>query len=67
MREVVRGSQFKTDFKKIARSGRYKVEALLAVVARLASDTPLAEKYPITRSSAAGSCIESVTSSPTGY
>ena len=45
MREIVRQAQFKTDFKRIARSGRYKVADLLTVVDDLANDRPLASKH----------------------
>ena len=45
MREIIRQTQFKTDLKRIARSGRYKVADLLSVVADLANDRPLASKH----------------------
>jgi mRNA interferase YafQ len=45
VREIIRQTQFKTDFKRIARSGHYKLANLLAVVADLANDRPLAEKH----------------------
>ncbi len=45
MRAIIWQTQFKTDFKRIARSGRYKSADLLAVVEDLANDRPLAEKH----------------------
>ena len=45
MRAIIRQTQFKTDVKRIARSGRYKSADLLAVVEDLANDRPLAKKH----------------------
>ena len=45
MREIIRQSQFKTDLKRIARSGRYQVAELLTVIDALANDRPLASKH----------------------
>ncbi len=45
MREIIRQAQFKTDLKRIARSGRYKVANLLTVVDDLANDRPLASEH----------------------
>jgi len=45
MREIARTSQFKSDFKKLAKSGRYSIEELLEVVEKLAKDLPLPEHY----------------------
>jgi len=45
MREIIRQKQFKIDMKQIARSGRYKVGDLLAILESLATDEPLAEKH----------------------
>jgi len=45
VREIIRQKQFKTDMKRIARSGRYTISDLLKVVKSLASDEPLEEKY----------------------
>lgn len=44
MREIVRQSRFKTDLKRVARSGNHKLEDLLLVLTCLASDQPLAER-----------------------
>jgi mRNA interferase YafQ len=45
MREIVRTTQFKRDFKKVSRSGRYAVSDFLEVVDMLARDVPLPIKY----------------------
>ena len=45
MREIVQTSRFKSDLKKLARSGRHDVNELLAVIEMLASDKLLPEKY----------------------
>ena len=45
MKEIVRGRRFKADLKRVARSGRYRVEELLQVVEALAMDRPLESKY----------------------
>jgi len=45
MREVFQQSQFKTDLKRVSRSGRYKLEDVLDVITKLASDEPLAERH----------------------
>jgi mRNA interferase YafQ len=45
MREVVQTAQFKKDLRKVARSGRYKVEDLLEAVDDLARDQRLLERY----------------------
>jgi mRNA interferase YafQ len=45
VREIIRQTQFKTDLKRIARAGRYKMADLLAVVEALANDRPLPSKY----------------------
>jgi mRNA interferase YafQ len=45
MREVVQTAQFKKDLRKIARSGRYRVEELLEGVDSLARNEPLPERY----------------------
>ena len=45
MREIIRQAQFKTDLKRIARSGRYKAADLLTLVDDLANDRPLASKH----------------------
>lgn len=44
MREIVRTAHFKSDLKRVAKSGKYDVAELLAVVKHLASDIPLPEK-----------------------
>ena len=41
MREIVRTTQFKRDFKKVAKSGRYAVSDFLEVIEKLAQDIPL--------------------------
>lgn len=51
MREIVRTSQFKNDLKRLAKSGKYSIDELLAVVERLANDIPLHVKnrdHPLT-------------------
>jgi len=45
MREVFQQSQFKTDLKRVGRSGRYKLEDVLDVITQLADDEPLAERH----------------------
>lgn len=45
MREVFQQSQFKIDLKRVSRSGRYKLEDVLDVITKLASDEPLAERH----------------------
>ena len=45
MREIIRQKPFKADMKRVARSGRYKVDDLLAVVEMLALDKSLPPKY----------------------
>ena len=45
MREIVQTSRFKSDLKKLARSGRYDVNELLAVIEMLACSKPLSEKF----------------------
>lgn len=41
IREIVRSTQFKRDFKKLSKSGRYNVSDFLNVVDKLARDIPL--------------------------
>lgn len=45
MREIVQTSRFKSDLKKLARSGRHDIDELLTVIEMLAGDKPLLEKY----------------------
>ena len=45
MREVFQQSRFKTDLKRVSRSGRHKLEDVLDVITQLASDEPLAERH----------------------
>jgi mRNA interferase YafQ len=45
MREIVQTSRFKSDLKKLARSGRHDIDELLAVIEMLAGEKPLPEKY----------------------
>jgi len=45
VREIIRQAQFKTDLRRIARSGRYKVADLLTIVDDLANDRLLAPKH----------------------
>ena len=45
MREIVQTSRFKSDLKKLARSGRHDVDELLSVIEMLACDKSLPEKY----------------------
>lgn len=44
MRQIVRTTQFKRDFKKVSRSGRYAVSDFLEVVDMLARDVSLPPK-----------------------
>lgn len=45
MREIVQTSRFKSDLKKLARSGRHDVDELLAVIEMLAGGKHLPEKF----------------------
>jgi mRNA interferase YafQ len=45
MREVVQTAQFKKDLRKVARSGRHRVEDLLEAVDNLARNERLSERY----------------------
>jgi mRNA interferase YafQ len=45
VREIFETTQFRSDFKRIARSGRYKATDLLKVVDDLANNVPLAPKH----------------------
>ncbi|WP_027360765.1 type II toxin-antitoxin system YafQ family toxin [Desulforegula conservatrix] len=45
MRALVQQSQFKTDLKRVAKSGRYKLSDILSVIEDLANDKPLPDKY----------------------
>jgi mRNA interferase YafQ len=45
MREIFQHSRFKTDLKRVSRSGRYKLENLLGIISKLANDEPLAERH----------------------
>lgn len=45
MREIVRQSAFKTDLKRVGRSGLYKLDDLLNVVGCLANGEILAKKH----------------------
>lgn len=45
MRQIVQTRKFKSDYKKIARSGRYNKKDFLAVVELLAQDKILSYKY----------------------
>ena len=45
MREIVQTAQFKKDLKRIARSGRYRVEELLDAVGTLSRDERLSVRY----------------------
>ncbi len=45
MREVVQTAQFKKDLKRIARSGRYRIEELLDAVDRLSRDERLSVSH----------------------
>jgi len=44
MREIIWSSQFQRDLKKLAKSGRYKVDELIRLVETLANDLPLETK-----------------------
>jgi mRNA interferase YafQ len=44
VREVIQTNQFKKDLKKVASSGRHKLEDFLAIVEKLSSDVPLPPK-----------------------
>ncbi|MBF0202634.1 MAG: type II toxin-antitoxin system YafQ family toxin [Desulfamplus sp.] len=45
LREIIRQSQFKSDLKRIARSGRYHIKDLLSIVGDLSNDIPLDPKH----------------------
>jgi len=45
MRAIVRTAQFKSDLKRLAKSGEYSLDELLAVIEKLAKDISLPEKY----------------------
>lgn len=45
MRQIVQTAQFKTDLKKVARSGHHQVSELLKIANALASDELLAAKH----------------------
>ena len=45
MRDVFQQSLFKTDLKRVSRSGRYKLEDVLDVITKLANDEPLEERH----------------------
>ena len=45
MREIAQTSRFKSDLKKLARSGRHDIKELLAVIEMLACDKVLPEKF----------------------
>lgn len=45
MRDIFRRTQFKTDFKRVSRSGKYKLEDVLGIIEKLAKDEPLPERY----------------------
>lgn len=45
MREIIRGTKFKRDYRKIAASGRYSAGDFLSVVKLLAQDKILPTKY----------------------
>lgn len=45
MRKIEETTRFKSDFKKIASSGRYKKQDFLDVIELLANDQPLPAKY----------------------
>jgi len=45
MREIVRTSQFKSDLKRLAKSGKYSIDELLSVIEKLANDISLFAKY----------------------
>ena len=44
MREIFRQSTFKSDLKRVSRSGQHKSEDVLDVIAMLANDEPLPER-----------------------
>ena len=45
MRKIVRTSQFKSDLKKLAKSGKYSLDELLFVLKNLANNIELPDKY----------------------
>ncbi|HEV2614005.1 MAG TPA: type II toxin-antitoxin system YafQ family toxin [Gammaproteobacteria bacterium] len=45
MRKIIQSNQFKRDYKKIAKSGRYSMDDFLFVVDSLACDVCLPSKY----------------------
>lgn len=51
MREIVRTSQFKSDLKRLAKSSKYSIDELLAIVEKLANNISLPVKncdHPLT-------------------
>lgn len=45
MRDIFRRTQFKTDFKRVSCSGRYKLEDVLGIIEKLAKDEPLPDRH----------------------
>ena len=45
MRDIFRRTQFKIDFKRVSRSGKYKLEDVLGIIEKLAKDEPLPERH----------------------
>lgn len=45
MRDILRRTQFKTDFKRVSRSGRYKLEDVLGIIEKLAKDESLPDRH----------------------
>lgn len=45
MREITRTAKYKSDFKRLARSGRYDVSEIMRVLDALANGKPLDRKY----------------------
>jgi mRNA interferase YafQ len=45
MREIVYTPHFKSDLRKLGRSGRYDLKELLTAIEMLATGNPLPEKY----------------------
>ncbi|VAX17753.1 hypothetical protein MNBD_NITROSPINAE03-240 [hydrothermal vent metagenome] len=45
MRQITRSSRFKSDLRKIARSGKFNADELFTIMELLCQDAPLNKKY----------------------
>jgi mRNA interferase YafQ len=67
MREIRQTSQFRSDLKRIAKSGRYKKDDLLDLLQLLSEDQPLPPKNRDHALAANGINIESAISNRIGF